>query len=226
MNKIIVTPDDRYKISDFMKRHDIKETADILNHKVLDTFHPIFDDVQVIQTTIGGTTRVYSYKKLGGIDRHELGISIRPKNNDLSMTYIGIVRFHLKDFSSLQVESMLGEASTDELLNCIASFILYNLYVSEYVEILEDSSEIVKKDVKKSENKDVNIKHGGDNVIYISKIKHKYKTHNTEKRIYHKPTREVQVRGHYRRYKSGKTVWVNGFKKYKGSNAHDNVYKI
>lgn len=226
MNKIIVTPDDMYKISDFMKRHDIKETADILNHKVLDIFHPIFDDVQVIQTTIGGTTRVYSYKKLGGTDRHELGISIRPKNNALSMTYIGVVRFHLKDFSSIQVENMLGEASTDELLNCIASFILYNMYVSEYVEILEDSSEIDKKTLKKSENVVKNVKHDTDNIIYVSKIKHKHKIHDTEKRMYHKPTHEVQVRGHYRRYKSGKAVWVNGFKKYKGNNAHDNVYKI
>lgn len=226
MNKIIVTPDDMYKISDFMKRHDIKETADILNHKVLDTFHPIFDDVQVIQTTVGGTTRVYSYNKLDEIDTHELRISIRPKNNDLSMTYIGIVRFHLKDFSSLQVESMLGEAPTGELLNCIASFILYNLYVSEYVDTLEDNSEINEKEVKKSGNKNVNVKHDADNIIYVSKIKHKYKTHNTDKRIYHKPTHEVQVRGHYRRYKSGKTVWVNGFKKYKGNNTHDNVYKI
>lgn len=45
-----------------------------------------------------------------------------------------------------------------------------------------------------------------DTVTYV-------KTHHR----YTKPTEEFGVRGHYRTYKSGKKVWVNGFKKYSDS---------
>lgn len=45
-----------------------------------------------------------------------------------------------------------------------------------------------------------------DTVTYV-------KTHHR----YTKPTEEFGVRGHYRTYKSGKRVWVNGFKKYSDS---------
>lgn len=38
-----------------------------------------------------------------------------------------------------------------------------------------------------------------------------------EKRKYTKPEHEVQVRGYYRTYKSGKRVWVKPFSRYKGN---------
>lgn len=46
------------------------------------------------------------------------------------------------------------------------------------------------------------------------------------KRKYTKPEHEVNVRGHLRRYKSGKTVWVKPSVRYKGKTAHHKEYKL
>jgi hypothetical protein len=46
------------------------------------------------------------------------------------------------------------------------------------------------------------------------------------KRKYTKPEHEVNVRGHLRRYKSGKTVWVKPSVRYKGKIAHHKEYEL
>lgn len=46
------------------------------------------------------------------------------------------------------------------------------------------------------------------------------------KRKYTKPEHEVNVRGHLRRYKSGKTVWVKPSVRYKGKTAHHKEYEL
>lgn len=46
------------------------------------------------------------------------------------------------------------------------------------------------------------------------------------KRGYTKPDHEVNVRGHYRRYKSGKVVWVQPAVRYKGKAAHHKEYEL
>lgn len=46
------------------------------------------------------------------------------------------------------------------------------------------------------------------------------------KRGYTKPDHEVNVRGHLRRYKSGKVVWVKPSVKYKGKTAHHKEYEL
>lgn len=46
------------------------------------------------------------------------------------------------------------------------------------------------------------------------------------KRKYTKPEHEVNVRGHLRRYKSGKVVWVKPSVKYKGKTAHHKEYEL
>lgn len=46
------------------------------------------------------------------------------------------------------------------------------------------------------------------------------------KRPYTKPEHEVSVRGYYRRYKSGKTVWVKPCVKYKGKTAQHKEYEL
>ena len=46
------------------------------------------------------------------------------------------------------------------------------------------------------------------------------------KRPYTKPQHEVSVRGHYRRYKSGKVVWVGPSVRYKGKTEQNTVYKL
>lgn len=50
---------------------------------------------------------------------------------------------------------------------------------------------------------------------------------NAERRNYTKPTHEVQVRGYYRRTKTGKTVWVKPFSKYKDAgNREPKQYRV
>lgn len=46
------------------------------------------------------------------------------------------------------------------------------------------------------------------------------------KRKYTKPEHEVNVRGHLRRYKSGKVVWVQPSVRYKGKTAHHKEYEL
>lgn len=46
------------------------------------------------------------------------------------------------------------------------------------------------------------------------------------KRKYTKPEHEVNVRGHLRRYKSGKTVWVKPSVRYKGKTAQHKEYEL
>lgn len=46
------------------------------------------------------------------------------------------------------------------------------------------------------------------------------------KRKYTKPDHEVKVRGHLRRYKSGKEVWVRPSVRYKGKSAHHKEYQF
>lgn len=46
------------------------------------------------------------------------------------------------------------------------------------------------------------------------------------KRGYTKPDHEVNVRGHLRRYKSGKVVWVKPSVKYKGKTARHKEYEL
>ena len=46
------------------------------------------------------------------------------------------------------------------------------------------------------------------------------------KRGYTKPDHEVSVRGHLRRYKSGKVVWIQPSVRYKGRAAHHKEYEL
>lgn len=48
----------------------------------------------------------------------------------------------------------------------------------------------------------------------------------TMKRNYTKPDHEVSVRGYYRHYKSGKTVWVRPSIRYKGKNKQPKEYEL
>lgn len=47
-----------------------------------------------------------------------------------------------------------------------------------------------------------------------------------EKRSYKKPDHEVNVRGHLRHYKSGKTIWVKPSVRYKGKNKKKKEYEL
>lgn len=66
-----------------------------------------------------------------------------------------------------------------------------------------------------------------DNIIKISDIIYTPVEANTRGfRNYTKPTREISVRGHYRHYRSGKTIWIDGYKKNTGKDKKSKKYNL
>jgi hypothetical protein len=51
-------------------------------------------------------------------------------------------------------------------------------------------------------------------------------TETNGKRAYTKPDHEVSVRGYFKTLRSGKTIWVRGYKKYKGKEEHNSIYSL
>ena len=51
-------------------------------------------------------------------------------------------------------------------------------------------------------------------------------TETNGKRAYTKPDHEVSVRGYFKHLRSGKTIWVRGYKKYKGKEEHNSIYSL
>ena len=66
-----------------------------------------------------------------------------------------------------------------------------------------------------------------DNIIKISDIIYTPVEAPTRGfRNYTKPTREISVRGHYRRYRSGKTIWIDEYKKNAGKDKKSKKYDL
>lgn len=85
--------------------------------------------------------------------------------------------------------------------------------------------EDVKSIVEKVENKEKTQKK--DNIINISDIVYTPIEASTRGfRKYTKPTREISVRGHYRHYRSGKTIWIDEYKKNTGKDKKSKKYDL
>ena len=66
-----------------------------------------------------------------------------------------------------------------------------------------------------------------DNIIKISDIIYTPVEAPTRGfRNYTKPTREISVRGHYRHYRSGKTIWIDEYKKNAGKDKKSKKYDL
>lgn len=66
-----------------------------------------------------------------------------------------------------------------------------------------------------------------DNIIRISDIVYTPIESSTRGfRNYTKPTREISVRGHYRHYRSGKTIWIEEYKKNTGKDKKSKKYNL
>ena len=66
-----------------------------------------------------------------------------------------------------------------------------------------------------------------DNIIRISDIIYTPVEASTRGfRNYTKPTREISVRGHYRHYRSGKTIWIDEYKKNTGKDKKYKKYNL
>ena len=76
----------------------------------------------------------------------------------------------------------------------------------------QETQEEVESIIEKAQNREKAQKK--DNIIRISDIVYTTTEASTRGfRSYTKPTREISVRGHYRHYRSGKTIWIDEYKK-------------
>lgn len=89
----------------------------------------------------------------------------------------------------------------------------------------QEFRETVAKMVERIEYKER--KKNKDNIIKISDIIYTPVEASTRSfRNYTKPTREISVRGHYRHYRSGKTIWIDEYKKNTGENKKPKKYNL
>ena len=113
-------------------------------------------------------------------------------------------------------EAISIHASTQALLN-------YRQRIE--VDKKQEFRETVAKMVERIEDKERRQKK--DNIIRISDIIYTPVEASTRGfRSYTKPTREISVRGHYRHYRIGKTIWIDGYKKNTGKDKKSKKYNL
>lgn len=89
----------------------------------------------------------------------------------------------------------------------------------------QEFRETVTRIVERIEDKER--KQKKDNIIKISDIIYTPVEASTGGfRKYAKPTREISVRGHYRHYRSGKTIWIDEYKKNTGKDKKSKKYNL
>lgn len=89
----------------------------------------------------------------------------------------------------------------------------------------QETREDVESIVEKVQNREKTQKK--DNIIKISDIIYASAEAPTRGfRNYTKPTREISVRGHYRHYRSGKTIWIEEYKKNAGKDKKPKKYNM
>ena len=93
------------------------------------------------------------------------------------------------------------------------------------VDKTQEFRETVTRIVERIEDKERRQKK--DNIIRISDIIYTPVEASTRGfRSYTKPTREISVRGHYRHYRSGKTIWIEEYKKNAGKDKKPKKYNM
>lgn len=113
-------------------------------------------------------------------------------------------------------EAISIHASTQALLN-------YRQRIE--VDKKQEFRETVAKMVERIEDKER--KKNKNNIIKISDIIYTpVETSTRGFRNYTKPTREISVRGHYRHYRSGKTIWIDEYKKNAGKDKKSKKYDL
>lgn len=120
-----------------------------------------------------------------------------------------------------KIEVEYNDFATDEgafsgkLIHLILNTLEYINKPKEEVVITE------KREVKKSKKGKKNKRNGGKTYIYKKVYKVLDVVENKEKRDYNRVAESWRVRGHWRKYKSGKKVWINGYSKGKGRDTQD-----
>ncbi len=107
------------------------------------------------------------------------------------------------------------EAFAGKLIHLILSTLEYINSPRQEVVVTE------KREVKKSKKGKKNKRNRGKTYIYKKVYKILDVKPNEEKRKYTRIAESWRVRGHWRKYKSGKKVWINGYSKGKGRDTQD-----
>lgn len=103
------------------------------------------------------------------------------------------------------------------------------LFMSHYREYISAEKRVTKRPVKqKKKGRVAKRPQPLISRVYLLTDFHAEDLHGAEtmKRHYTKPDHEVSVRGYYRHYKSGKTVWVRPSVRYKGKNKQPKEYEL
>lgn len=105
-----------------------------------------------------------------------------------------------------KMDKLINEENKQSFISIYCSLMSYIATIPKTVcESKNTFDEKNKNDVKN--NKKISVK---NNIITISSFVYPLKEN---KRKYASPTHSFLVRGHYRTYKSGKKIWIQGFKK-------------
>lgn len=103
------------------------------------------------------------------------------------------------------------------------------LFMSHYREYISTEKRVTKRPIKqKKKGRAAKRPQPLISRVYLLTDFHAEDLHRPEmvKRHYTKPDHEVSVRGYYRHYKSGKTVWVRPSIRYKGKNKQPKEYEL
>lgn len=103
------------------------------------------------------------------------------------------------------------------------------LFMSHYREYVSAEKRVTKRPIKqKKKGRAAKRPQPLISRVYLLTDFHAEDLHGPEmmKRHYTKPDHEVSVRGYYRHYKSGKTVWVRPSVRYKGKNKQPKEYEL
>lgn len=158
-----------------------------------------------------------------------LTITVINKNNNIEMTItinshnIGKLYFTILSNGFFDLKKQKGNMSVEniqDIVTCYASLMAYILYNKDTV--AESNPQPKTESNNKKSKTTSKKKHKNNTITYI--LNRSYNNINTHK--HHKsPEGIFSVRGHYRKYKNGKTVWIKEYKKGEGKQKNK-IYKL
>lgn len=136
---------------------------------------------------------------------------------------IGKLYFTILPNGFFDLKKQKGNISVEniqDIVTCYASLMAYIIYNKETV--AESNPQPKTESNNKKSKTTSKKKHKNNTITYI--LNRSYNNTNTHK--YHKsPEGIFSVRGHYRKYKNGKTVWIKEYKKGEGKQKNK-IYKL
>lgn len=147
-------------------------------------------------------------------------VTLKPPGMDLG------IRFNIKN--PLDAEAFQGNKTLEvskELVLKTFEEIMYHINTLEtlYPLLTEKKIVVLKEKIVREK---VGSKSKKKKIKYVNKTRYVIEYKSDEKREYTKCNEKFTVSGHYRRYKSGKVIWVKPFDKNKDAKVENNRRKI